>query len=182
LKILAQYLRPPYCPARKIHAFFLIGFFLADMRDGRYDGFPDDGVHVQAMENESLKAMYGLDRNHSGALVTAVIPGSPADGNIFPGDVILSIDGHAVADDGTVEFRPKERTSADYYIQQHQVGETIAIKILRKGREETVRFALFKAWGSGSLVKNTQYDTRPSYFVYGGLVFCPQPAGFDHPG
>lgn len=28
MKILAQYLRRPNCPERKIHAFFLIGFFL----------------------------------------------------------------------------------------------------------------------------------------------------------
>jgi len=151
----------------------IIDHFLADMRDGRYDGFPEDGAYVQSMENESLKTMYGLKSNQSGTLVTAVIPGSPADGNLLPGDVILSIDGHAVADDGTVEFRPKERTRAEYYIQQHQVGETVAMRVFRKGREETIRFTLFKAWGSGNLVKNTQYDTRPVYYVYGGLVFCP---------
>lgn len=151
----------------------VIDHFLTDMRDGRYDGFPEDGVYVQSMENESLKAMYGLKSNQSGALVTAVIPGAPADGNLLPGDVLLSIDGHPVADDGTVEFRPKERTSADYYIQQHQVGEKVAMRILRKGHEETIRFTLFKAWGSGNLVKKTQYDIRPAYYVYGGLVFCP---------
>lgn len=151
----------------------IIEHFLTDMTDGRYDGFPEDGVYAQSMENEGLKTMYGLKSDQSGALVTAVIPGSPADGYILPGDVIMSIDGHAVADDGTVEFRPKERTRADYYIQQHQIGEKVAIQILRNGREQTIGFSLFKAWGSGSLVKNTQYDTRPAYYVYGGLVFCP---------
>ena len=110
----------------------IIDHFLADMGDGRYDGFPEDGAYVQSMENESLKAMYGLKGNQSGTLVTAVIPGSPADGNLLPGDVILSIDGHAVADDGTVEFRPKERTRAEYYIQQHQVGETVAMRVFAK--------------------------------------------------
>jgi len=151
----------------------VIDHFLTDMRDGQYDGFPEDGVYVQSMENESLKAMYGLKSNQSGALVTAVIPGSPADGHLLPGDIILSIDGHAVADDGTVEFRPKERTRADYYIQQHQLGEKVAMRIFRQGHEETIRFTLSKAWGSGNLVKNTKYDTRPTYYVYGGLVFCP---------
>ena len=53
-------------------------------------GFPEDGAYVQSMENESLTAMYGLKSNQSGALVTAVIPGSPADGSLLPGDVILS--------------------------------------------------------------------------------------------
>ena len=151
----------------------IIDHFLTDMKDGRYDGFPDDGIHAQTMENESLKAMYGLKRNQSGTLVTAIAPGSPADGYLLPGDVILSIDGHSVADDGTVEFRPRERTSADYFIQQHQVGEQVAMQILRNGREKTVRLTLFKAWGSGNLVKSTQYDVRPAYYVYGGLVFCP---------
>ncbi len=101
----------------------IIEHFLTDMQDGRYDGFPEDGVIVQPMENQNLKKMHGLNSEQTGALVTEVLPNSAADGFILPGDVILSIDGHRVADDCTVEFRPKERTSSNYIIQQHQIGE-----------------------------------------------------------
>jgi len=151
----------------------VIKHFLTDMKDGRYDGFPDDGIFIQSLENESLKKMYGLKENQSGALVTSIIPGSPAENKIFPRDVLLAVDGHSIADDGTVEFRPRERTSCNFYVQQHQVDEKVAFLILRKGRKVSVKFTLDRAWGNGRLVPLMRYDVRPTYYVYGGLVFCP---------
>jgi len=151
----------------------IINHFLTDTEDGRYDGFPEDGLFVQPLENASLKKMYGLNDDQSGALVVSVIPGSAAESKLFPGDVILSIDGHRVADDCTVEFRPKERTSSDFYVQQHQIGEDVVYKILRNNREKTVKFTLDKNCGNSRLVPNYRYDVRPSYYVYGGLVFSP---------
>jgi S1-C subfamily serine protease len=151
----------------------IIAHFLTDMQDGRYDGFPDDGIIVQPMENQNLKKMHGLNSEQTGALVTEVLPNSAADGFILPGDVILSIDGHRVADDCTVEFRPKERTSSNYIIQQHQIGEKILMEILRAGRSEKITLVLNQAWGARGLVPALRYDVRPSFYIYGGLVFCP---------
>jgi S1-C subfamily serine protease len=151
----------------------VIEHFLADMEDGRYDGFPEDGMVVQALENESLKQMHGLSGEASGALVTWVAPGSPAENRIFPGDILLAVDGHRIAEDGTVEFRPKERTGSDYYVKQHQVGEEVVYRILHRGEEKDVRLKLDRKTGSAALVSGARYDVRPSYFVYGGLVFCP---------
>jgi len=151
----------------------VINHFLADIDDGRYDGFPVDGISIQSLENGSLKKMKGLKDNQSGALVTSIIPGSPAENQLFPGDVLLAIDNHLIADDCTVEFRPKERTSCDFYVQQHQVGEEVVYTILRQGQKLSVRFTLDRAWGTGRLVPLLKYDVRPTYFVFGGLVFCP---------
>jgi S1-C subfamily serine protease len=151
----------------------VIEHFLTDMKDGRYDGFPEDGIRIQPLENESLKRMFGLGEEQSGTLVTAVIPGLPAENRIFPGDVILSIDGHPIADDCTVEFRPGERTGCDFYVKQHQVGEEVVYKIWRQGAERTVRLRLDKNSEGKRLVSTIKYDVRPSYYVFGGLVFCP---------
>jgi S1-C subfamily serine protease len=151
----------------------VIKHFLADLEDGRYDGFPEDGIIIQSLENKSLKNMYGLGEHRSGALVTSVIPGSPAENKIFPGDILMAIDGHRIADDCTVEFRPGERTGCDFYVKQHQVGENADYRILREGKEETVSLELNQNSGSGRLVPMAQYDVQPSYYIYGGLVFCP---------
>ena len=151
----------------------IIRHFLEDISDGRYDGFPDDGILVQNMENDGLKRRYGLADSQTGALVVSTIPGTPSQGTILPGDVILSVDGHRVADDCTVEFRPNERTSFKFYIQQQQIGEDLRIEILRSGRQETITFTLDKAWGTNRLVPMMRYDVSPTYYVYGGLVFCP---------
>jgi S1-C subfamily serine protease len=151
----------------------IINHFLKDLEDGIYDGFPEDGIIIQTMENEDLKKMYGLKENESGILVTSVIPGSPSEGIIKPRDVIMSIDGHDIADDGTVEFRPDERTSNNYFVQQHQIGEQISLEILRNGKKKKVLVALTKPSGNLSLVAKPQYDTPPTYFIYSGLVFSP---------
>jgi len=151
----------------------VIEHFLIDMDDGRYHGFPEDGIIIQTLENEGLKKMHGLNEEQSGALVSSVAPGSPAENQIYPGDVLMSIDGHRIADDCTVEFRPGERTDADFYIKQHQVGDEAVYKILRRGKELTVRLTLDKPWGKNMLVPTARYDVQPTYYVYGGLVFCP---------
>jgi S1-C subfamily serine protease len=151
----------------------VIDHFLIDMEDGRYDGFPEDGIGIQPLENESLKRMFGLNEDQSGALVSAITTGSPAEGKIFSGDVLLTIDGHRIADDSTVEFRPGERTGCDFYVKQRQIGEDLVYEILRQGRMETVRLKLDKNTRSGRLVPMKRYDVQPTYCVYGGLVFCP---------
>ena len=151
----------------------VIGHFLVDMADGRYDGFPEDGIIFQQLENKSLKRMYGLEENQSGALVSAITTGSPAEGKISAGDVLLAIDGHRIADDGTVEFRPGERTGSDFYVKQRQVGEDLVYEILRQGQMKTVRLKLDINTRSGRLVPMKRYDVQPTYYVYGGLVFCP---------
>ena len=151
----------------------IINHFLKDLEDGIYDGFPEDGIIIQAMENKDLKKMYGLKENESGVLVTSVIPGSPSEGIIKPRDVIMSIDGHDIADDGTVEFRSDERTSNDYFVQQHQIGEKISLEILRNGEKKKLLVTLTKPSGNLSLVAKPQYDIPPTYFIFSGLVFSP---------
>jgi S1-C subfamily serine protease len=153
----------------------LIEHFLIDIQDGSYDGFPYDGIFFQKMENEGLKRMYGLKKNQSGVLVTSIVLGSPSDGKIKSGDVLLSIDGHEVADDGTSEFRLKERTGSDYFVQQHQIGETAVYGILRDKKQMTVDIKLNKKYGDSAmeLVPGRRYDILPDYYIYGGIVFIP---------
>ena len=147
--------------------------FLRDLKDGDYDGIPDLGLSWQSIENEALRKMYDLGSQQSGVLVTAVASEMPAATQIEEGDVIVSIDGHDVAGDGTVEFRPHERTSMDYYVQQHQIGDWIHVKLVRSGAHRSVWIELAKTLNDALLVPSERYDIRPRYYVYGGLVFSP---------
>ncbi len=151
----------------------VIDHFLVDVEDGHYDGFPQLGIGLQKLENETLKNIFNVKNNISGALVNYIFPGTPAAGKIIPGDVIISIDGHDIADDFTVEFRPKERTNLNYYIQKHQIGENLKLTLLRNGKKHKINLSLDTAWGNNYLVPSLRYDVRPTYFIYGGLVFCP---------
>ena len=151
----------------------IIKHFIKDLEDGTYDGFPKDGIIVQPMENKDMRIRFGLKKNESGMFVISVVSGFPAEGKVFPGDIILSLDGHDIANDGTVEFRPDERTSWNYFVQNHQVGEKISFGILRKEHRIKVQFVLTKPLSSLHLIPQHRYDVSPSYYIYGGLVFSP---------
>ncbi len=151
----------------------VIRHFLDDLNDGRCDGFPEDGIVCQAMENESMRRMYRMKKDQTGVLTFRVVPGSPGYGRIFKGDVVMAIDGHDVGNDATVEFRPQERTSMNYYTEMHQIGESEILTILRKGKVLKVSIDLTDPVGSNQLVPLEQYDRRPDYYIFGGLIFSP---------
>jgi S1-C subfamily serine protease len=151
----------------------LVQHFLEDLQDGRYDGFPEDGVMLLSMENPGMKKKYGLDTDSHGALVYKVLRDSSAFGVIKPDDIILSIDGHKIANDGTVAFRANERTSAEYYTQLHQIGENISLEIIRNREKLLLELNLDNPSGSSWIVPAEMYDRKPAYYIYGGLVLCP---------
>jgi S1-C subfamily serine protease len=151
----------------------IVKHFMEDLEDGNYDGFPSLGIALQSLENPDMKKYLGVSEDQSGMVIIRVLPGSPADGQLQKGDVLLSVEGHAVADNGTVEFRPKERTSVSYYIQERQVGDTVRLDILREGEPMTLNIEVNRSTREDALVATEQYDVVPSYYIYGGVVFCP---------
>jgi Do/DeqQ family serine protease len=73
-----------------------------------------------------------------GVLVADIWPGAAADrAGLKKGDVILAVDGEAVNDE----------TGVSYYFGNHRNGQTIALKVLRDGRELTVPVKAEKAPG-----------------------------------
>lgn len=151
----------------------IIKHFLEDISDGYHDDFPSLGIIMQGMDSPSLRKYYRMSEKQTGVLVTRVFPGSPADGTIRPGDVLLSADGQPVANDGTVEFRPKERTDLAYVFQRRQVGEKVPVKVLRDGQVLSLEVTLHRSMDRNRLVPMEQYETPPSYYIYGGIVFSP---------
>jgi S1-C subfamily serine protease len=151
----------------------IIKHFFEDLSDEQLDGFPNLGVYMQYMENPDIREKYTMPVNITGILVNQVIPGSSADGIIQPGDVILSIDDSPIANDGTVEFRAKERTNLAYIVQKHQIGDDLNLKILRNGKVQNLSVNLSSSYEKNWLIPYEQYETLPTYYIYGGLVFSP---------
>jgi len=156
----------------------VIEHFLEDIADGRYDGFPELAIHTQTLENTSIQAYYGIDEKQSGILVRRVYPGSPPEGLIEPGDVILSINGYDVANDGTVAFRNGERTACLFAVQEKQIGESVQVRVLREDRMQELSIPLLMPSSAHLLVPNEQYDVEPVYYIYGGFVFSPLTENF----
>jgi S1-C subfamily serine protease len=151
----------------------IIRHFLDDAKDGKVDGYGFHGFLAQSMENPAMRHKYGLTDDQTGILVHKVYKNSPADGKVDIGDIVTAIDGHKIENDGTVEFRPGEFIDYTHYIDMHQIGENLNIKVIRNRQAQDLALHLAKPGKEYLLVKPTQYDKQPSYFIFGGYVFMP---------
>lgn len=147
----------------------IIKHFMKDIAlHGTYTGFPALGVQFQTMENSQLREFFRMQHGQTGVLITFISPLSKAL-QLQPDDILLSMDRVNVGNDGTVAFRNRgERISLDYVLTKKYVGDTCRLKILRKGKELEMDVSTVPR---DLLVPVQAYDSRPSYFVHGGLVF-----------
>jgi len=151
----------------------VIQHFFDDLADGHQDGFPTMGLSLQNMENPDLKRRYQIPPKQDGVLVTKVVRGSSAEGILHEGDVITRLDDQPVAGDGTVELRKDERTSCSLVVQKHQMGEKLKVNYIRKGKAQSGQITLTRRMSDDLLVPLDRYDVTPTYYIFGGLVFCP---------
>jgi S1-C subfamily serine protease len=151
----------------------VIKHFLDDIASGAREGIPSLGIITQRMENPDMRRRYRMAEEETGVLVTHVVHGSAAADFLEVGDVLLRIEREPIADDGTVEFRPKERTSFAYYVQDNQVGDVIDLVVLRDGEYVDLQIPLIHSMERDWLVPMEEYDKLPTYYIYGGVVFVP---------
>ena len=156
----------------------VINHFLTDIEDGKYDGTPGLGISWQKMENPDLRLKFGMTEEQNGVLVNRIYPGSPAGGILKSEDIILSIDGKGIENDGTIEFRRGERTFFGYLAQRKHINDTVKFEILRQGTLLDREITLSKPLHFWRLVPHERYDVAPTYYILGGLVFEPVTLNF----
>ncbi|HUJ61860.1 MAG TPA: trypsin-like peptidase domain-containing protein [Kofleriaceae bacterium] len=155
----------------------VIRHMLDDLGDGEITGVPDLGVYWQKIENAALRDYLGLAADQTGVRISRVLPGSSADGALAIDDVIVSIDGVAVACDGTIALREHDRVQFEHLVSCRQVGETIEVAVLRGGAPTRVTVTLAPYV---SLVPLPRPDRRPTYLVFAGLVITPLSYEYMH--
>jgi len=99
-----------------------------------------------------------------------VIAAGPSAKGVKEGDVLLAIDDHPIARDGTVELEG-ERVDMPEVGERKLKGDSVKLDILRDKKPLTVTLELGSVWPYGFLAHG--YDVRPRYIVYGGLLFQP---------
>jgi len=152
----------------------VIKHFLKDIEDGKYDGIPGLGVFCQKMENPDIREYFGIMEDQVGILVDKVYQNSPVREWVKPDDIILSVDGYKVGNDGTIEFRRGYRTFFEYVIQRHQINDILSLEIMREKHPIIkLRCPLTERINSWRLVPPEHYDIGPTYYILGGLVFEP---------
>ena len=146
----------------------MLRHFLAGIELGKAADVPGLGLATQNLENPALRNHLGMRPRDTGVLVTAVQFGSSAWGQLEVGDVLMEIDGLRIADNGTVRYRGRYRCQFDAVIGDHHVGDVVTARVLRRAKAKDVKMTMQSmAW----LVPRTEYDRRPMWFLFGGLVF-----------
>jgi len=151
----------------------VVEHFLTDVADGRFDGVPQAPFRWQRLEATDLRRKYELSPSQTGILVLDTLGGSAAGKVLRAGDIVLSIDGQRLGTDGTIALRQHERTDFSFLLQRRQMGDTVAVQVLREGLSLAVRLPLDTRVGSGKLVPGPLYGARPPYYIFGGMAFCP---------
>jgi len=144
--------------------------FLQDISNGHYDEYPDLAITYAKLQNPAQRKFLGLKDDDRGILLSSVTATGPADGILYPGDVLLAIDGHPIASDANVEVEG-ERAQFEEVVERKFKGDSVKIDILRNKRPMTVEIKLYKPWPFSIL--GHSYDVRPRYVLYGGLLFQP---------
>ncbi len=143
--------------------------FLEDVADGHYDQYVDLSLTYYPLFNPAARTALGLKNGDRGVLVGTVFGGGSSDGLIQEGDVLLAIDGHAIASDGTVDL-DNETVELAEIVERKFLGDSVEIELLRDAKEQTVHLDLkpfpFR-------LAAYSYEDRALYLTYAGLVFQP---------
>lgn len=144
--------------------------FLKDVSDGRYDKYVDLGLSYFKLQNPAQRRFLGLPDDGRGVLVGSVVEAGPSGNKIKPGDVLVTIDNHAIGADSFVELQG-ERVEMPEVVERKFKGDTVKLDIIRDKQPASVTLQLGTVWPYS--IHGHAYDVRPRYIVYAGLLFQP---------
>jgi S1-C subfamily serine protease len=146
----------------------IVRHFLDNLKDGRYDGFPDSGLDTMPLISPALRRERALPKARGGVLVERIAPGGSFDGVLRPGDVLLSIQGQDVAADGTIRLG-EARVTFEHAVDMMQVGQQARLTVWRDGKEVPLTTTARRIVRYDR--QRNRYGVAPRYVVYAGLVF-----------
>ena len=153
----------------------VIQHFLKDIEDGTYDGYPELGVEHFEASNAALRADLGMPPGSTGVVVVFVDPFGAANGLLKPRDVLLSIDGNPIADDGSVRIDGNNVEYAEF-VERKQCSEKIIFTVWRDRKTLGVVVPLKRK--PDPFIFRQTYDHKPEYVITGGLIFSPLSRGY----
>jgi len=144
--------------------------FLKDIEDGKYDEYADLGISEFPLHNPAMRKALGLPDDGKGVLITNVVPTSASDGILKPGDILTSLDGLPVDSAGMVTI-DGENVNLNEIVERKFAGDKVSARFLRDGGWNDVEIVLKSL--SWSRMYAIEYEKKPRYMVFAGLVFQP---------
>ena len=144
-----------------------IQLFLADIKDGVYDGKPQTHDLIQTVENDALRERLGLPKGINGVMVAQPYR-DDADYPLKEWDVITKIGDTPIDADGKVAIRYDLRLSASYLVQKYAKNGSLPITVFRKGQLISINLPVSSR---RELVIPYLLEASPRYFIFGPFVF-----------
>ncbi len=144
--------------------------FLQDIEDGRYDHYVDLALDDFSIENPAQVKALGLKNDGVGVLVGDVAEPGSAGGVLKAGDVLVSLGGNPVFNNGLVRV-DGDLVDMNEVVERKFAGDKVAVEFLRAGKRQSAEITLKRFDPYVKL--GSQYDKRPHYVMYAGLVFQP---------
>jgi len=144
--------------------------FLKDVEDGSYDFYVDLATSVLNILNPAQRQALGLPNDGIGVMVSDADAAGSAGGILQTKDVLLSIDGHAIASDGFIEIEG-ERVDLNEIIERKYAGDTVDLEVWRDQKREDITIELKRF--IPYLIQANQYDKQPNFVLFAGLQFQP---------
>lgn len=150
----------------------VIAHFLREASSGDYKGFARLGVFFSTLRDPQLRRYLGLESG-GGIYVTQVVPGSAADkGGLKKGDVILSVNGHKLDQDGNYEDPEFGRILFSHLTNTRMhPGEVCEIGVFRDRRAQTFHLRTEVPNEEMRSSEGHSGGRTPKYVILGGLVF-----------
>ncbi|MCE5186911.1 MAG: trypsin-like peptidase domain-containing protein [Planctomycetaceae bacterium] len=147
----------------------IIGHFLKDIADGKYDGFGTFGISLYpGLHNPSYKQYLKIPSNQEGVVISDILSNSSAREVFQKGDVLTNIDGYGIENDGRVTIDGLSLELGEI-MDRKQIGETVAVTFYRDGQK--MQKELKVAANEPILPWRLLFDNQPQYRVFAGLTF-----------
>ncbi len=144
--------------------------FLKDIEDGKYDSYAEFGATHFPLHNPAMRKALGLPNDENGVIITNVIPTGSCDGVLQQGDILMALDGNIIDSAGKINI-DGENVDLNEIVERKYAGDRVTVRYLRDGTWNDVDIVLKPL--SWSRMYAIQYEKKPRYLVFAGLVFQP---------
>jgi S1-C subfamily serine protease len=148
--------------------------FLKDVEDGKYDNYVDLSASDFPLLNPAQRQALGLPDDGVGIMVATVDSSGSAGGKLQTGDVLLSIDGNKISSNGFIDLNGEQVDMAEI-AERKFAGDKLKLSVWRDKQKLDVEIELKRL--TAYLMNARNYEKRPEYVMFAGLVF--QPLDFD---
>jgi len=150
----------------------VINRFLADVKDGTYNGIGSVGFEVSRLLEPAMRKYLKMpDDLQNGIYISDIYTIGTGSDILKSGDVLLSIDGFELNPYGRFKHPQFDIISFDYLITNKTAGEKISFEIWRDGKKQLIETLVKNFDVSRMLVPWYELDRQPEYIIIGGCIF-----------